>query len=315
MSDTVLVLTHVPKTAGTALWSVAKANYGARNFVDLDVELVRGRPNLARGGERTVRNEALEFFGTYYGSLAPARKSEVGCFLGHSAPMFIPAVTDRPVRAFCLLRDPVERVQSLYLHLLRRQKRPKSMWTHLPRFLEPMQREGWTLKDVYRELGSRSGESFPLRDSFWSLFDGQARHLLMGTVDPAAMSYNPDAEELDDYKRKVDRLLADSYVVGTQDRFSQSVRLFADTFGWRMKFLPRANANPNPAGRDEIDDETRDLIRSHNRLDAELHARYSERLRDLPYTSRVSDVRWKARQRAAKRVLSFSKKLRAGMGT
>lgn len=307
-----LVLDHIPKTAGTALRQVARANAPPGDVVDLDAEVWLARHRIDQTGHGpTAWRDGQAFFRSFYDSLPGERRSAPVCFLGHSAPMFIAAVTDRPVRAFCLLRDPVDRMVSLYRHLkLRETWTQKRTWTGFPGFLEAMRREGWTLKDAYRELGSPSGASVPGRDEFSALFNGQTRHLLGGTDFPGTMPFEPGAEDLADYKERVSRLLSERYVVGTQDRFSQSVRLFADTFGWRRSFLPRARVNPTPLGWEEIDPETRELIRVHNRLDAELHARYSERLRDLPSTSRLSDANWRVRRRVARRVGALRNRLR-----
>lgn len=131
----------------------------------------------------------------------------------------------------------------------------------------------------------------------------------MGRVDPSEIPLEPDDEQLDSYRREVDRLLADRYLVGTQDRFSQSVRLLGEAFGWRRMFVPRLNANPDSSLRDRVDEETLELIRAHNRLDAELHAHYSERLREVPRTSRMSDARWKAHRQADRRVRRLRRRL------
>lgn len=79
-------------------------------------------------------------------------------------------------------------------------------------------------------------------------------------------------------------LLEKTYVVGVQNRFSPSLRVFADAFNWRRLFVTRVNVGALRGGPHEamIDDETCSLIRSYNRLDRELHAHSSRRLEGKP---------------------------------
>jgi len=309
----VFVFHHIPKTAGSALRAVVMANAGT-NFVDLDRELLRGRPDLLEADPPTRRREGLTYFRSHYSARPPAREKDITYFAGHSAPLFLPGVSDPSVRAFCLLRNPIDRVLSMYFHLQRRGRWPGGghgpAWERVSREegAGAIERNTWTLKDIYQASRSSAG-SLPPRSRFADLFNGQVRHLLMGRVDPSEIPLEPDDEQLDSYRREVDRLLADRYLVGTQDRFSQSVRLLGEAFGWRRMFVPRLNANPDSSLRDRVDEETLELIRAHNRLDAELHAHYSERLREVPRTSRMSDARWKAHRQADRRVRRLRRRL------
>jgi hypothetical protein len=313
----VFVFHHIPKTAGSALRAVVMANAGA-NFVDLDRQLVRGRPDLLEADQPALRREGLAFFDSTYGDRPHDGGDDARYFAGHSAPLFLPAVRDRSVRAFCLLRDPVDRVLSMYFHFRRHFQTPKaqarSAQVRFAGLVEPLERESWTLKEIYQTSES-SGESLPPRSVFTDLFNGQVRHLLMGSVDPSEIPLEPDHERLDIYKQRVDRLLGSGYLVGTQERFSQSVHLFGETFGWRRRFVPVLNANPDSSLRERVDGETLELIRVHNQLDAELHDRYSEQLRNVPATSRVSDARWKAYLQAHRRARRLRRRVRARLRT
>jgi hypothetical protein len=193
-----------------------------------------------------------------------------------------------------LLRDPVERVNSLYL-FLRWQREQLGKAENGVRIMAKMRELGWELDDVYRELGG-GGEPPPeLRELFFLFFNGQAREILAPVTSDLPLA--ADAQQLDRFRDRALERLSSNYVVGTQDRFSQSVRLFADSFGWRRTFVPRLRVSPYGARREEVDEETRSLIRAHNRVDAELHARYSERLSALPAVSHLSQRSWQVRQR------------------
>jgi len=110
--DPLVVLDHIPKSAGVAMRQVARANYGPGEFVTLEREVagISAQRRDPEGGVRRMRE-----FHEYYGALPPERRARIRCVAGYGAPLVIPSVTDRPVRAFCMLRDPVEYVLSYYL--------------------------------------------------------------------------------------------------------------------------------------------------------------------------------------------------------
>jgi len=205
-----------------------------------------------------------------------------------------------------MLREPVELVISTFLfHVWRAE--------HLQRMDPPasiiqgIRKRGWGLKDIYREFGGareRVEERHVLgeEDFVSPFFNWQTRHILLETINSAEIPFEAGGEGLRKYRDMVFETLSERYVVGTQDRYSQSVRLFADTFGWRRVFVPRANVG-GLRGREEelgIDDETRELIRQYNQVDVELHAHYSERLRDAPLVGRMTDVHGRGRRSLAR---------------
>jgi len=285
--DPLVLQNHIPKTAGSALRELARANYGAGELVDLDRELWEA----PRGWGDTAGR-----YRYWYRSLAAERRGKIRCVVGHTAPLLMPAVVDRPVRAFCMLREPVERVVSHYLFARWRVDR-RGVPLREAGMLAAMRDRGWTLKDALREVGDLAELPRDLREAFWPLFNQQARHVLMSELDPLRMPFGPAAGGLRDYRDRAFEILSERYVVGTQDRFSESVRLFADRLGWRNAYLPRANVGGLRPTSEEIDDETRALIREHNQIDVELHAHHSEALAALPAVSRHAHARGLARRR------------------
>jgi hypothetical protein len=299
--DALLIQHHIPKTAGTSIRLVTRANFKPSELVQIDwwTEPFRGllereaarRPHSgARLEIPPIGRETLvETARRYYESLP--QRQRVRCFMGHLPGFLIPVVTDRPVRAACMLRDPVERVVSFvrWAEWSAAQKGEDRGGFGVTR--RAMRERGWTLKDVYRELGGSGALPPELSVPFGPFFNGQTRHLLASTDDARDIPFSTGEEGLDDSRERVFKLLGDLYVVGTQDRFSQSLRLFADSFGWSKIFLPRARPAPAPDQVDEVDEETRELIRAHNGLDSELHAHFSERLRQLPSVTASSRLR------------------------
>jgi hypothetical protein len=275
--EPLLVHHHLPKTAGRSLRKVMQANFARGELVNLT------------GLEDA---DPARWYRDYWESLPAHERMRVRCVTSHFSQHLIPVVAERPVRAFCTLREPVERVISLFFFTrwIHENGRPSPM-------LAAMEQRGWGLGDVYRNLGcgrDRSPEDAAL---FWRLFNGQTREILEPESDPAVPAFAPAGCEPigieDEVRARLDRL----YVVGVSERFSQSIRLFADSFGWSKVFIPRVNVRPYPWDRSEIDAETRSLIRSHNRVDEELHAEHLARVSALPRTPRRSDLRWRAHGR------------------
>lgn len=308
-STPLLIHHHLAKTGGTSLWRVMEANYGAGELMNLDAQpgTAAGRQPSRRGrAERSAAPAKLEWqvkgdpgtwFRDYWESLTPAQRDRIRCIGSHTAQHLIPVVDDRPVRAVCMLRDPVGRIISLYLFMQWRVDR-LGVGGPARRTIEEMRKREWTLKDVYRELGGPGSPPNGLDELFWPFFNGQAREVLAPEVDRLALPFDPAARELGDYRDRARRALSETYLVGTQDRFSQSVRMFADAFGWRRSFVPEMRVNPQTSRRDEFDEETRSLIRAHNQIDADLHGRYSERLATMPGTRRLPETAWRIRERA-----------------
>lgn len=296
--DPLVVHTHIPKTGGTSLRQLVTQNYRQGQLVNLD-RSPTGAP--MRWHRATDWQGVVDWHHDYYRSLPASRRAEIRCFEGHSAPFLISAVDDRPVRAFCMLRDPVELVISYYLFSLREAGHAGSEWPGVP-MVNEMRARGWGLKDVYRELAGSSEvptRRFPL---FLPLFNGQARHVLLGTMTPTDIPFHTSGEAVERYRERAFEVLSRHYVVGTQDRFSQSVRLFADSFGWSRVFVPRVNVGPVAAKVAEIDREARSAIRAHNRIDADLHAHYSRSLAAMPVANRVRHARGRAGLRARRAV-------------
>lgn len=255
----------------------------------------------------------------YYRSLPPGERSKVLCFCGHQAPFLINAIHDRPVQAFCMLRDPVDRVVSSYRVMLWAADRlPRS--SPAVHVLAAMRERGWGLKELYLELGGVAdyhskleGVDELVADALvTTFFNGQMRFILLEAARPSDIPLESAGAALRGYRDRACATLSENYVVGTQDRFSQSVRLFADSFGWRRVFEPRVNVGRIGGSREAaIDEETLALIRAHNQVDAELHRHYSQRLGALPPIGRITALRARGR-RSARRARARAGRLRGG---
>lgn len=289
-----IVHNHIPKTGGTGIRGLLALNYGAPSVLHVD--------RAGVGGPEATDEAQVAEWRRHFGSLPPEYRRRLRCITGHTAPLVMRSILDRPVRAFCMLRDPVELVTSLYLFMLDVEKRGGT--GPAVALLKAMRERGWKLKDLYRELGDapeRVAEQpqLGIGPLFAPFFNLQMRQILLGVGSTADIPLTTQEELLRPHRAAAFESLSETYVVGTQDRFSQSIRLFAESFGWSRVFVPRANVGPPRAG-DAIDQETRELIRVHNAVDAELHAHHSQRLAELPPVARATELRTKARMRASR---------------
>lgn len=296
--EPVLIHTHIPKTGGVALYQLISANHQPDEVIQTETLEAVAPADLAV--TENVQSRGALAWREYYSSLPRREKLGVRCFSGHQAPFLIDAIRDRPVHALCMLRDPVDRVVSLYLFMI---------WfvDHMPlpptapavQILAAMRNRGWGLGDLYRELGGSGDHRAKLEEldelTLWALplqfFNGQTRYILLTDTDSGEIPLDTDSTALRAYRDRASATLSETYVVGTQDRFSQSLRLFAESFGWQTLFEPRTNEGRlrGESREAEITPETLSLIRSYNQVDAQLHADYSDRLAELPAIGRLRD--------------------------
>jgi hypothetical protein len=164
-SKSVLVVAHVPKTAGSSLCTALFAGLGRENCVVTAMEKIEkvysGEAHrFAWGARELVRKTAMRARGRHPllpRRYTPAELERVLLFEGHFALGGEPRTSRRPVYV-TLLRDPVDRFLSLYYysHDLRgrwpegvRDRHP--YWTYdLDRFVEYIYaRRKWTVTNVH----------------------------------------------------------------------------------------------------------------------------------------------------------------------
>jgi sulfotransferase family protein len=252
-----LIHHHIPKTAGTSMRAVIGAQYDDRRFVELyDADTSAG----------------VEWYRDWWQSLEPKRRDQLRCVGAHSAHFLMP-VLDRPFLAFCLLRDPVDRVWSLYrfARWLARRRADGDGGPHHGREIE---QRGWSLADIYTELGGAGGPGSELRGHFGPFFNGQARAIVAPWTPKRPAYWNGLPDDAVTLRDEAFGILARNYVVGVQERLALSVDRFADKLRWRETTVPYLNVSPMPHVAPP-DERTRALILAHNAVDAELHAHYT----------------------------------------
>ena len=241
--EPVLIFQHIQKTAGTAIRQILHRNY----LRDGNELMVRDAPRQ-KGDQEPLRS----WYRDFHSSLSDAQRAGLMCVACHSAN-HMRNLLDRPSRAFTMLREPLDRVMSRY-YFFRPENRPR------------------TLQDVYRELDDERRR--------FHFVNWQSRSLLAPHWGMRELPASPDAPDADEWRERLFAIVDEHYTVGLQDRFDESVKLFADAFGWPEVFLPRVRVNRvRPR---ELDDAgLRAEILAHNWLDVELYERAAGSFRTL----------------------------------
>jgi len=244
--EPLLLFHHIPKTAGTSLRNVINSNYADAAFelVPIDAE--------------EVPDKLAAWYQDLWQSLGSKRERLV-CAAGHFAGFFLGVVPDRPVSACTILRDPVDRVISRYF-----------FFTRPPR---------WTLNDLYgrAELKYMRGANFA-RGRNRAFFNGESQSILQTFYETEELPLTADEPDCDLWRKRLFELVDRYFVVGIQERFTESIELFARKFGWQDVYTATARVNRDRPPPEEFSASTVELIREYNWLDCELHAHYLQRL-------------------------------------
>ena len=173
-------------------------------------------------------------------------------------------VCRNPVRA-TMLRDPVERTISAYRHIMRR----------------PQSRHHATVTGEHMDLLAfvRDPRFFP------NVWNTQTR-LLVGEV--PGLPRRPDAPRALSDRALVEvakERLEQCAWIGITERMNESMQLAAYTFGWPpFPEVPRLNAAPDSASRDDFPLEAIEAIAERTALDREVY----------DHATRLFETRWSA---------------------
>lgn len=247
----ILLHLHIPKTGGTTLKKLLERQLFSNNALPTDVDpdikryYQQGVFYYPRGIEETHRR----------GSIDPSIDSEIPsdiihtlrdpalkAVLGHFS-FGIHSHLERPAKYITLLRNPIDRVLSLYFHIL---KWPR---TELQ-------------KRIVRE--EMSVEQFVTESGYLQADNGQTRRLAGN--EPA---FGCCSGELLEVAKKN---LADHITVGLTERFDESIVLFRRTFGWplTLRYWKRLVNKERPR-EDALSDETLRVLRDHSSFDLRLY--------------------------------------------
>jgi len=232
MDDRVLFFLHIPKAAGTSLREIIADQYRPEEIVRVYDNQPTSYQNLVDAGR--VGDDATRVV------------------MGHFSFGFH-ELSPRPVVYASMIRHPVQRALSHYLHS-RRDPRSQSY-----------------------ALAQGSVERYVAENELvqnWQL------RLLVGMpkVGPGGGPGVPHPL----VQRAVGILDARYVTCGVADRFEESIRVLAHAMGWRVDHL--LHLNPSPEPHPTISASTRRAIERANEVDLELYEHVSARLdRDLAH--------------------------------
>lgn len=222
--DPCVLFLHIPRTGGTTLGAAAHHLYRPEEILELH--------------PATRAREILD-------ALPEERLRQLRFVRGH-VPYGVHTLLPTPCTYMTVLRDPVDRVLSLYAFM---RKDP----AHRIHTLGEAGAPG--LAEVLeRRLFRRALE------------DAQTQ--LLGGVAPW-LPHEPATEAtLEEAKRNLESSFG---LVGLTERFAETVELMRRVFGWRMDSVPSANVIPDRPRREELDPSLVALIEERNQLDLELY--------------------------------------------
>ena len=215
MPEPIDFFVHIPKTAGTTMVQIMEGQYSP-------------------GSGLWMRGTAEEDRSAIVANIEPEKRAMAG-HLHYGYARLLP----RPCRAFTMLREPVDRLISLYYFIARE----KSMPTH-----ERLLRGELTMEKLARRQGSV-----------------QARFIAgYGPKDVVP----PDDILLAEAK---DNLATKMAAVGLTEHFDESLLLYNQALGWSVRGYYRENVTRNRLKKEGLSQEEIEMIRSNSAVDLALY--------------------------------------------
>ena len=262
----VLLFLHLPKTGGTTLSSCVFNNQSEDTSSDAEPD---PHPRaISRFYGRGVYYYPLGFYKNPPGPLPwyvleYLAKPELTAVVGHFS-YGIHRCLRRPSTYVTMLRDPVERIVSLYYHHHAYQLLNPSVT--LEDFVQGCPPSAWAMELAGRYPIDRPTDEDGLRELSKALVDNDQTRRLAGR-EPAFGCC--DESLLEEARR---RLREDFSVVGVTDRFDETLVLLQRRLAWSqpLEYLPRLVNRDRPEAR-EISEPVRALIEERNPLDRALY--------------------------------------------
>jgi hypothetical protein len=249
--DRILVFHHIRKTAGSSLKASILRNVPQGNRVRLPY------PNVSAAMQR-------EWWRELVASMTPVEKASLWAVSSHFAGFCLDLFPR--VQGVTMIREPIDLVLSRLF--FRADQSADLSWL----------REYYTETGKPRDSNTQAGR---LTKAGW--YNPQARTLLAPHFDVSELRHTlgppPDANV---WRERLFTLVSGRFLVGLQEAYDDSVRLFAEKFGWRDLTTPAVKVNENRPRELPLDEAMADLICRANWLDLELYSAYARTFDRVP---------------------------------
>ena len=201
MTEKTVIFNHIPKNAGLTLSSILEKQYSKNKI-------------FSTLGWKGGRNEAID----YFMNLSDFERNQYDLITGHSALKLF-KVAKFPI-TLIMLRDPVERVLSLYSYLRRKSWHKFHKVTNC-----------YTISECFENN---------IHDEWKELSNGQLTSLA-NSID------NININELNDAKNDIEKvmLFIKNYcIVGLVEKFDESLVLFKERLSWKKNIYYLIHRSP-----------------------------------------------------------------------
>lgn len=218
-----IIFVHIPKTGGTTFDKLIKRQYEPESLFLFD----------------NVQESLAKFR-----QLTEAEKSKIKFIQGHMR-FGLHKEFPQPCTYMTILRDPVDRIISLYYYALRRPEHPAH--------------QAVTSKNMSLKEYVSSGVS--------TLVNNNQTRFLCATE--LVSEYGQcSSEMLESAKKNLQDYFA---VVGLMERYNETLILLKRAFKWRNPYYIKINVTKNRPLKENFDKDTINLIEKYNDLDIELY--------------------------------------------